>query len=88
MLGAFLGEVAHHAACRRWLEGAVKSDQSLGVSELVLSGFVRIVTNRAIFKSPTPLDEALLFARILREQPHGFAVAPGPRHWEIRAIRG
>ena len=61
----------------------MKSDQALGVSELVLSGFVRIVTNRLIFKSPTPLDEALLFARILREQPHAFSVSPGPRHWEI-----
>ena len=63
----------------------MRSDQPFGISELVLSGFVRIVTNRLIFKSPTTLGEALLFARILRAQPHAFAVTPGPRHWEIFA---
>lgn len=61
------------------------SDLPFGYSELVLSGFVRVVTSSGIFKTPTPLDEALLFARKVREQPHATPVAPGSRHWEIFA---
>jgi toxin-antitoxin system PIN domain toxin len=61
----------------------VRSEQAFGLSALVLSGFVRIVTSRSIFKSPTPLDDALLFTRILRQQPHAVPVTPGARHWEI-----
>ena len=49
----------------------------------MLSGFLRIVTNRAIFKTPTTLDEALLFTRVIRLKPHAVPVGAGPRHWDI-----
>lgn len=80
---AHRGESPHHHACRIWLDRTLKSNQPFGFSELVLSGFVRVVTNPRIFKSPTALDVALLFARKVREQPHATPVTPGSRHWEI-----
>jgi toxin-antitoxin system PIN domain toxin len=80
---AHRGESAHHQTCRTWLDRVLASDQAFGISELVLSGFVRVVTNPGIFKSPTPLDVALLFARTVREQAHATRVSPGSRHWEI-----
>jgi toxin-antitoxin system PIN domain toxin len=49
----------------------------------VLSAFLRIVTSRAIFKTPTTLDEALLFTRVIRLKPHAVPVGAGPRHWDI-----
>lgn len=72
-----------HEAYRLWLEELVSSDQAYGISELVLSGFLRIVTHPRVFRTPTLLATALRFADELRTQPNCVLAAPGPRHWEI-----
>lgn len=56
-----------------------------GVSDLVLSGFVRVVTHPRAFAYPSRPDRALEFASVLREQPNAVPVAAGPRHWDIFA---
>jgi uncharacterized protein len=55
----------------------------MGISDLVLGGFVRVATHPRIFSPPAPIDEALGFATALRSQPNAVPVSPGPRHWEI-----
>ena len=62
---------------------AVTSDEPIGLSDLVLSGFVRVATHPRIFDPPAPVDEALGFADALRSQPNTVGIAPGPRHWDI-----
>jgi hypothetical protein len=61
------------------------SDRAFGMVDLVLSGFLRIVTHPRIFADPTPLDVALLFAAEIRNRPNCVAVNPGKRHWAIFA---
>ncbi len=73
----------HHAGCRAWLEAVVNGDEAFGLSELVLSGFVRVVTHPKVFAVPTPLADALQFTEQLRGLPHCMPVAPGRRHWDI-----
>jgi hypothetical protein len=80
---AHRAELPNHEAYRRWLEACVGSDQAFGVCDLVLSGFLRIVTHPKIFKVPTPLEEALHVVARLRDQPNGVRVTPDARHWEI-----
>ena len=75
-------ESANHAAFRRWLEELVNSDQAYGMAELVLAGFIRIMTHPKIFRFPTPLETTLRYAWELRSRPNCVIVAPGPRHWE------
>ena len=72
-----------HGEYAAWLAQQASSATAFGVSELVLSGFVRIVTHPRIFDVQTPLSKALEFARAVREMPNGVAVSPGERHWEI-----
>lgn len=74
-----------HRAYLEWLTGAVDSEAPYAVSELVLSGFVRVVTHPRVFSTPTPMKDALAFAETLRGQPNCVRIAPGPRHWEIFA---
>ncbi|MBA2316051.1 MAG: type II toxin-antitoxin system VapC family toxin [Chloroflexi bacterium] len=74
-----------HARYRRWLLGSVAAAEPLGLSELVLSGFVRVVTHPRVFAPPVPVAEALDFAETLRAQPNVVMLGPGPRHWEIFA---
>lgn len=76
-------DAERHADYRAWLESTINSERAYGVSDLVLSGFVRVVTHRKVFEVPTPLEKALDFAEELRRQPNSVRVEPGGRHWEI-----
>jgi toxin-antitoxin system PIN domain toxin len=80
---AHRSDAVHHQSCRRWLESVLASDEAFGISELVLSGFVRVVTHRAVFNPPSTLAQALAFADELRAPEHAVPLAPGPRHWDI-----
>lgn len=72
-----------HAAMRRWLEDLVNSDQAYGYSEIVLSGFIRVVTHPRIFSPPSDINAAVAFCEIIRNQPNAVGIAPGPNHWTI-----
>lgn len=76
-------ESPEHAAYRAWLEESVNADTAYGLADLVLSGFIRVVTHPRIFNRPTPIDEAVRVAALLRARPNCRRVAPGPRHWDI-----
>ncbi len=76
-------DAAHHAGCRGWLEGVVNGDEAYGLSDLVLSGFVRVVTHPKVFTKPSTLAQALEFTEQLRGRPNCVAVSPGKRHWGI-----
>lgn len=78
-------ESPDHRAHRRWLEEARQGHEPLGLSDLVLSGFLRIVTHPRVFREPTPLETALEFASSLRASPAAQPIHPGDRHWEIFA---
>jgi toxin-antitoxin system PIN domain toxin len=83
LVHAFREDAPRHAALRPWLEGVVRSESAFAVSELVLSGFLRVVTHPRVFNPPTPLAAALEFVEALRAQPNCVLVAPGERHWSI-----
>ena len=55
-----------HSEYLEWLENLINSDQNYAVSELVLSGFLRIVTHPKIFNPPSSLEDALSFVRVIR----------------------
>lgn len=68
---------------RDWLESVLAGTEPFGVSELVLSAFVRTVTNHRVYKEPTPPEVALSFCSAILGSPAAVRVRPGPRHWEI-----
>ncbi|HET7745493.1 MAG TPA: type II toxin-antitoxin system VapC family toxin [Gaiellaceae bacterium] len=76
-------ELPEHEACRKWLEGVLSGPSAFALTYEVLSGFVRVVTHPRVFLTPSPLSDALEFARILLAQPHAVLVGPGPRHWDV-----
>lgn len=61
----------------------VNSPRAYGLSDLVLSGFLRVVTHPRVFREPSPPDMALAFISKVRDRPSRVPVTPGPRHWEI-----
>ena len=82
---AYREDAPGHAGFRTWLQATLESDLAFGVSELVLSGFLRIVTHPRVFDPPSPIDHALDFAEVIRTQANTVMVAPGSRHWAIFA---
>lgn len=80
---AHRADAPDHVRYRRWLETNLNSASAFGVSELVLSGFLRIVTSSRIFLRPSPLERALRFVREVRDRANCIILAPGERHWEI-----
>lgn len=78
-------DVSGHADYLAWLENLVSGDDAYGVCDLVLSGFLRVVTHPRIFNPPSSVGKALDFVKELRNQPNAVLVAPGDRHWDIFA---
>ena len=80
---AYREEAVNHATYRSWLSEVIQSDKAYGIADIVLSGFLRIVTHPKVFNPPSDMAAALEFAQVIRRQPNCVHIAPGPRHWEI-----
>src|SRR5438067_13540116 len=61
-------DAADHRRFRDWIEEVVAGPEAFGVSDLILSGFLRVVSHPKIFHPPTPLPRALEFCEFLRDQ--------------------
>ena len=72
-----------HQEITLWMERARERQGGIAVSDLILSSFIPIATHPKIFKTPTPLLQAIEFADELRKR-HGVSViAPRSRNWQI-----
>ncbi len=80
---AFRTDAPEHKAYDAWLEELINSDEAYAVSDLILSGFFRVVTHPRVFTPPTPVPTALAFVDVFRSQPSAVPIQPGARHWDI-----
>lgn len=83
LVHAYRRESSLHQPMRSWLQDQLAASAPFGFSDLVGSGFLRIVTNAKIFEVPSPLEHAVSFLQVLRDQPNCVVIQPGPRHWSI-----
>lgn len=72
-----------HERYRSWLETWLNADTAFGMSDLVLSGFIRVVTHPRVFNRRTPTDLALKFVNAIRSRPNRVPVSPGQNHWSL-----
>jgi toxin-antitoxin system PIN domain toxin len=83
LLYAFREDSVDHARYRAWLDAVVNGDEAYGMSPQVLCSLARIATHPRVYASPSRIENALGFARVLLEQPHCTAVRPAERHFSI-----
>lgn len=83
LLYAHRVEAPEHDAYARWLHATVAKAEPFGMSEPVMAGFLRVVTHRKVFKTPTPLERAIEFLEEITAQPNCRVIRPGARHWPI-----
>lgn len=85
LIYAFRRDADRHVEYRRWLESALYDESAVGLSDMVLSSVVRIVTHPKVFGQPSTLEQALGFAEFLWVQPNVVRLVPGNRHWALFA---
>ena len=83
LVSAFREDAGHHDRCRAWLDDTVSGHEPVGVSEIALSGVLRILTHPRVFFPPTTAGDAAAFVDAVLAQHCVTALRPGPGHWRI-----
>jgi len=83
LISAHRREAERHKDYRAFVDSLVHGDEAYAVSDFVVNGFVRVVTNQRIWGPPTPLEEALRFGAAVRDQSQAVVISPGERFWGI-----
>lgn len=78
---AFHQDTPEHQPVARWLDSALAASEPLLLPDVVLTGFLRVVTNRRIFTDPAPARSALSFVEALRAAPASRALHPTDAAW-------
>jgi uncharacterized protein len=80
---AFRAEMPESDRYANWLHRLLVSDEPFGMSPLVLSGFLRIVTHPKIFVPPTSFEKAMEFVVKITSRTNCVPISPGEKHWNI-----
>ena len=72
-----------HADARRWWEEALSSADPVGLSYPAILGFVRLVTNRRLFRAPLTVGVALDYVQQWLDRPNVALLTPQARHWPV-----
>lgn len=83
LLYAFRRDSTDHTGYARWLQTVMTGPEPVGVSELVLSGVVRLATHHRVFTQPSTTAEVMDFCSAIRSAPAAVALRPGRKHWQI-----
>ncbi len=67
------------------MEEGLGGDQPVGVRELVLSSFVRIVTNHRVYREPAGPEAVIEFCDVVPAAAAAVPIRPGPSHRSIFA---
>lgn len=76
-------DLPEHDEHRAWVQRMADGPEAFGLSELVMSAYLRVVTNPRTWRQPTSLEDGLSFLTALQKRPNAVPVRPGPRHWPI-----
>jgi toxin-antitoxin system PIN domain toxin len=76
-------EAREHRRYAEWLMECATGAEPFALSEPVLHGFVRVVTNPRIFDPPSTCEQAFRFLNAFLARPACILIRPGPRHWPI-----
>jgi hypothetical protein len=72
-----------HQRYAAWLKRLAAGPEPFALSEPVLHGFVRVVTNSRIFDPASSAAQAFRFLDALLDRPTCSLIRPGARHWPI-----
>ena len=81
---AYHPQLEQHKIVARWLEHSLtKGNESIGLVWPVLSGFIRISTNRRVFETPMPINVAVQHVTKLFSHPLVQQLDTTHDHWKV-----
>jgi toxin-antitoxin system PIN domain toxin len=83
LIYAHRAEDPAHGFYRSWLEELASGPSPFGLSVLVASGFIRVVTHPRFPPAPSPLEQALAFVETLSDAPNCRVLGAGPSSWAL-----
>lgn len=83
LLYAINQDSAQHQAARSWWENALNGDESIGLPWVVLLAFIRLATNRAVFKQPLTPRQAIDRVNAWLACPVVAVVTENDDHWAV-----
>jgi toxin-antitoxin system PIN domain toxin len=72
-----------HRAARDWWEAQLNSDRKIGLSWLVVLGFIRLTTSSKIVPEPLPLADALAIVDSWLVRPNVKILQVTSQHWNV-----
>lgn len=83
LVHAYDVDARNHQGARRWWEAALNQTEPIGLSWVVMLGFVRLTTHGHVLARPAAVADACARVREWLARPHATILEPGPRHAEI-----
>lgn len=76
-------DAPRHGEYRAWLESSVNGAEPFGLSSIVASGFLRVVTHPKVLTRPIGTESALDLLDGLRAAPAVVPLEPRRHHWTV-----
>ena len=83
LLNASRSEAPDHQRYRAWMDDLLRRKEPFALTDLVICGFVRIITHAGIYKNPHTLAQAVAIVDDLLLRGSCTWLRTGPRHWQI-----
>lgn len=83
LLYAVVSGFPQHERAHAWWEQAVNGPTRVGLTHPAVFGFLRIVTNPRVLRSPLSVEDAVGYVHDWLAQPNVELLTPGPRHLAI-----
>ena len=83
LLYAVNADSEHHGPARTWLDRGLAGGETVGLTWLALTAFLRLVTKVSLFPRPLEPRDALDQVRVWLDAPGAQLVQPTPRHLDV-----
>lgn len=78
---AFHSAAPQHKPAQQWLSNALNRHETIGLLDVVATGFVRVMTNPKLFHKPLTAQQALTALNTIFEAPNGTLLSSSPGTW-------
>jgi len=86
LVAAFRADHLHHSTARTWLSQArydcAQGRETLALLPMVVTGFLRLVTNSRVFANPDTVEDAIAFMDVVLESP-GVELRASADEWPL-----
>jgi len=83
LINAFSSSAPRHHGAKEWLQKALSQRESVGILDVVATGFIRIMTNPRIFAVPLTPEQATGAINSVLASPNAVLLHPASTSWDI-----